>query len=344
MKSRQSRNRRIPYPVSAALLLASVSMPASAITWDNSNATGTWSTAANWDSNTEPTAADDVVFPSGLAGTITLSTGENAKSLQFDDAYTLSAGGLTLATASTINVADGITAAINTPLTLTGGSTKTGDGTLVLGASNVNSTGIAINGGRLRMTHASALGVAGATVNAGAILEVSGTISTNTPISLKNNGTVSGIGTPTSNGTLTIDPLADAVTLATDALSDLLTLSTAANDLTGGAASTVINIGGSGTVRLNTGSNFAGSWNIPTGRLEIANATALGTGATSVTLSGGTLSARTAAAVAFSGPGANLLLTADSSILSDRTTATVGVINTFGTLSMGSQTLTVAPG
>ena len=217
MKFRYSRAHRISFPIPAVLLLASLSLPVSAITWDNSNATGAWSTAANWDTNTEPTSADDVVFPSGLAGTITLSTGENAKSLQFDDAYTLSAGGLTLATASTINVANGITAAINTPLTLTGGSTKTGDGTLVLGASNINATGIAINGGRLRITHASALGAAGASVNAGAFLEISGTISPNTPISLKNNGTVSGIGTPTSNGTLTIDPLASAVTLATDA-------------------------------------------------------------------------------------------------------------------------------
>jgi autotransporter-associated beta strand protein len=344
MKLRHSRDRRIPFPLPAALLLVSLSLPVSAITWDNSNATGAWSTGANWDTNTEPTSADDVVLPSGLAGTITLSNGENAKSLQFDDAYTLSAGGLTLATASTINVANGITAAINTTLTLTGGSAKTGDGTLVLGSGNINATGIAINGGRLRITHASALGAAGASVNAGAFLEISGTISPNTPISLKNNGTVSGIGTPTSNGILAIDPLASAVTLATDASGDVLTLSTAANDLTGGGASTVVNIGGPGAIRLNTGSNFAGSWNIPTGRLELANATALGTGATSVTLSGGTLSARTTAAITFSGPGANLLLTADSSILSDRTTATAGVNNTFGSLSMGNHTLTVAPG
>ena len=120
----------------AILALLGLPLHAATVTWDNSNATNAWSTAANWDTNVEPVAADDVVLPLGLAATLTLSAGENAKTLAIHDNYTLTGGGLTLASASTVSVLLGKTATIATPLTITGGTTKTGDGTLTLSGSN----------------------------------------------------------------------------------------------------------------------------------------------------------------------------------------------------------------
>jgi autotransporter-associated beta strand protein len=317
------------------------------VVWDNSNATGDWSTAANWDTNTEPTSADDLTFPAGLAGTITTTTTENALSLTFEDSYTLSGGTLALASGNSIHVAGGITASINNVLNINGGLTKTGTGTLVLGASNTNPGGTVISGGTVRAANAGALGAAGivTTVNGGTALEIGG-VTLDRPVTLKHGATFAGTGTATSNGVVTIDALATAITLSAPSPADTLILSTAANELTGGSGSTVVEIGGPGVVRLNSASNFAGSWNLPGGTLELAAAGSLGSGATSVTLAGGTLVGRAGSGgLVFTGPAANLLLTANSSILSDRaTTAAAGVNNSFGTLSMGAHVLTVAPG
>lgn len=318
-------------------LVALVSpLSAAPVVWDNSNATGAWSTGANWDTNVEPTAADDVTFPLGLGGTITTATTENALSLTFNDAYSLSGGTLALASGNSIHVADGITATINNALNITGGLSKTGTGTLVLGASNTNPGGTVISAGTIRVTGTGGLGAAGivTTVNGGTTLEIGG-IALDRPVSLLHGATLAGSGTATSNGVVTIDALATSITLAAPAPADTLILSTVANELTGGSGATVIGIDGDGAVRLSASSNFDGSWQLPEGRLELGAAGALGDQATSVTLAGGTLSARVNSATTFTGPAGNLLMTADSRILSDRTSASVGLIHSFGTLSMG---------
>ena len=141
----------------AALALLGPPLHAATVTWDNSNATNAWSTAANWDTNIEPLAADDVILPLGLAATLTLSTGENAKTLTINDNYTLTGGGLTLVSASTVSVLLGKSATINTPITATGGVTKTGDGTLTLGTTNVFTGGFIVP---LPRRHVSPLSVA----------------------------------------------------------------------------------------------------------------------------------------------------------------------------------------
>ena len=334
----------------AAAVLAPAGTLASPITWDNSNLTNAWSTAANWNPNTEPTAADDLTFPVGLSATITTTTTENALSLRFDAAYTLSGGTLALPSGNSVNVANGVTATINNALTITGGLSKIGTGTLVLGGSNANTGGTIITAGTLRATHTGAMGAAGAitTVNDTTTLEIGG-ISLDRPITLKHGGTVAGTGAAASTGVLTIDAAATAVTLGTTALADVLTLGNAANDLTGGTAATVIGLAGPGTVQLASASNFDGSWNLTTGTLGLASATALGdTSTSSVTLAGGTLAGRainTTGLSFTSSPGNNLLVTASSSLLSDRTTAAaVGTTFTFGSLAIGSHTLTVGPG
>jgi autotransporter-associated beta strand protein len=326
-------------------------LTAAPVVWDNSNATGVWSTAANWDTNVEPTAADEVTFPLGLAGTITTTTTENALSLTFNDAYTLSGGTLALVSGNSISVANGVTATINNSLTIAGGLSKTGTGTLVLTALNTNPGGTVISAGKLRVSgNASALGAAGVvtTVNGGATLEVAGGYTLDRLITLMQGGTVAGLGTAINNGKITIDAAATSVTLATDQASDVFTVGNGANDVTGGslvAGTTVIGIAGPGSVRLGAASDFDGSWSIPAGRLELGAAAALGDQATSsVTLSGGTLAPRLATATSFTGPASNLIVTADSGLLSDRSTVNVGVTYTLGTLSIGAHTLTVAPG
>ncbi len=351
MKTKIVQSSGFPWVIRIALVLVSSPLVAAPLTWDNSSGTGAWSTAANWDTNTEPTSTDDLTFPLSLAGTITLTATENAKSMQFEGGYTLSGGtALALPSGNSIGVADGMVATISTNLTITDGLSKTGSGTLVLGGTNTNTGGSVISAGRIRAASTGAMGAAGAltTVNDGTTLEIAGGITLDRPITLTHGGTVAGLGTAISNGIITIDPAATAVTLATISGSDVITIGNAANDLTGGAASTVIGVGGSGTVRLPVASNFAGSWNLPGGRLELVANGALGSGATSVTLSGGTLVGRSNTGLVVTGPGSNLLLTANSGILSDRTAASAGagagVNHTFGTLSMGTHTLTIAPG
>jgi fibronectin-binding autotransporter adhesin len=327
--------------------------PAGTVTWDNSDQTHTWSTPANWDNNVEPLDADDVVFPSGLGAAITLASGEKAKSLRFDDSYVLGSGSLTLPGGGGIQVAGGITATINTPLTVAGGLNKNGTGTLVLGGSNTNFTGtLSIVAGTLRVNHANAAGSSTSNsveIQSGSTLEVGNGISFPRNLSLSHGGTVAGTGTAATTGILSIDPAATSVTLGTSAVSDVLTIGNAANELTGGSATTVVGIAGAGTVQLSNASNFDGSWKLTTGSLGLANATALGdTNTASVTLQGGTLAGRSTStsALNFTGSaGNNLFVTADSSLLSDRTTAgTAGATFTFGSLAIGSHTLTVGPG
>ncbi|MCP5542695.1 MAG: autotransporter-associated beta strand repeat-containing protein [Akkermansiaceae bacterium] len=320
-----------------------------AVTWDNTSADGAWSTAANWDGDVEPTSADDVVFPVGLAGAVTASGTENALSLSFAGDYTLSGGTVALASGNSITVDDGVTATIQSTLNITDGLAKLGNGTLVLGANNTNTTGNTIHAGTLRIESTNAMGgtTSVTTVNDGTFLVFADGISSSRNITLMHGGTVAGNGTATNGGITTIDAAATSVSFATDASSDLLIQGNGSNDLTGGSASTVAAITGPGSVRLGFASNFTGSWNIPEGVLEIGNATALGNQTTSsVTLSGGTLSARLNTATNFGtgSPAAQLLMTADSGLRSDRTSVSAGVTHTLGTLSMGGQTLTVEPG
>jgi len=332
----------------AALTTAalSVPLPAAIVTWDGGAGTSAWSTAGNWDS-AEPAPADDVIFPAGLGGAITLATGENAKSLQFDDSYTLSGGGLTLAAAGTLTVANGATATITTPVTLTGGTTKLGAGTLILNGSKNFTGGLVINAGTLRAGHANAIGgtANSATVNSGATLEIGAGITFDRAIALHDGATLQAAGAAISNGIATVAADA-AVTLGTVNAADTLTIGNAANDFTGGANSTVT-IGGPGAVRLAQNSNYTGAWIVPAGtRLDLVTATSSGaTPASGLTLSGGTLAGRAGSGISFAASQAGAMtLTADSTLLSDRSTASAGLTYTFGTLSMGAHTLTVTSG
>lgn len=322
-------------------------LQATTVIWTNDIANNAWSTAGNWDPAAEPDTTSEITFPASLAGTITTTNTENALSLLFEGDYTLSGGTLALATGNSIETTTGVTASILNALTITGGLTKSGPGTLILQGSNINTGGTVIEQGKIRAQNIGAMGAAGAltTIKGGATLEIVG-VSLDRPVLLEQGATLAGSGTSASNGVMTVDPAATLVHLATSDAGDIFTLGNGANDLTGGATTSVIQPLGPGIIRLATASNYAGSWLLDQGRLELANATALGSDPTqSLTLAGGTLSARLGLATNFTGsPGNQLVVTADSTILSDRTSASAGLAYTFGGLSMAGQTLTIAPG
>jgi autotransporter-associated beta strand protein len=332
--------------VAAISLLISLACPAQ-VTWTNGTADGKWSTAGNWNPAAEPDATSEVVFPTGLAGSVATTSTENALGLRFEDDYTLSGGTLALASGNSIETTAGVTAGILNNLTITGGLVKTGTGTLVLQGSNTNAGGTVIEQGKIRAQSTGAMGASGAltTIKGGATLEIAG-VSLDRPVSLEQAAILAGSGTAASNNVMTVDPAATLVHLATGDPGDLFTIGNASNDLTGGGAGTTIQPLGPGVVRLGSASNFAGSWLLDQGRLELANATSLGNDpAQSVTLAGGTLSARLGGATNFTGsPGNQLLVTADSTLVSDRTIASSALAYTFGGLTMAGQTLTVAPG
>ncbi|MBN8458878.1 MAG: autotransporter-associated beta strand repeat-containing protein [Verrucomicrobia bacterium] len=333
----------------SVVVVGQIAAHGATVTWDAGAGTAAWSTPGNWNPDGEPTNTSEVVFPAALAGAITTTATEQALSLRFDGSYTLSGGTLALATGNSVAVADGATATLSNSLSVTGGLTKAGGGTLVLGASNTNPGGTTIAAGILRAAHTGALGTSGivTTVQTGATLEIGNSISLDRPVTLRHGATLAGSGSVACNGVVTLDAAATAVTLATGAESDVLTVGNGTNDLTGGTSATVISPTGPGTVRLGAASNFDGTWNLTTGRLELGNATALGdTTTSSVTLAGGTLSARLSSAANFAtgSQGNHLLITADSAILSDRASSGVGVNHTFGSLAMAGQTLTVSPG
>ena len=99
------------------LAIAAVAIPTTALgapsTWVGLTDTQ-WSTGTNWSLNAEPTAADDLTFPTPVPGTgsvLTLSAGELANSLSFQTGYTLNSGNLSLTAAS------GVTEPASTPRT-----------------------------------------------------------------------------------------------------------------------------------------------------------------------------------------------------------------------------------
>lgn len=143
-------------------------LQAAAITWTAGSATDfNWANSANWRGGL-PQLLDDLSFnaplpnPGSLAnpGTINLGAGSTARSLRFNDSYTLQGGDLSLSLGS-LNVAAGSTARISSVMTGSGGLQKEGLGTLILDADNTGLTGnVVLSSGTLVASgQAKALGV-----------------------------------------------------------------------------------------------------------------------------------------------------------------------------------------
>ncbi|AKC82108.1 hypothetical protein IMCC26134_03735 [Verrucomicrobia bacterium IMCC26134] len=176
--------------------------------------------------------------------------------------------------------------------------TKSGAGTWILSGNNTFSgtavtsanatTGIQINQGVLVAQNNNALGSTTGSINnyinTGGTLELNdssanGSINLNNALTLQlmSGGTLRSKGTNQTSSTVNVSNAGSvSATLGTIGSSDVFTIGNAANDLTGGASDTVLNVTGSGTVLLGQASNYAGKFSINSGTVQIGNATALG--------------------------------------------------------------------
>jgi len=269
-----------------------------------------WRVNGQWSPSGEPKAADNVFINTG-SGTITLSAGEVASSLNVSaSGWTLSGGTLQLDSTGTINVDNGL----GTPMTFTIDSSlvgtgvniyKTGNDTLVLTGANsytgttIVGTGIlniqnslalgttaggttVSNGGELQLqggitVAGESLNLYGTGVTGSALKNVSGNNSFNGPVVLSGDTTVS-----SDSGLLTFDPLAGtafsgAYGLTIGGVGDI-TINDPIADLSS------LTKTGTGTLTLNGINTYTGVTNVTQGTL-ILNGSLSG----SINLTGGTI-------------------------------------------------------
>ncbi len=174
---------------------------------------------------------------------------------------------------------------------------KSGSGTWILSGNNTFSglgmtsatagSGIQVTAGILSVRSNNALG-SSATAGQlqvrlnGGILDLANaiTLDNGVNLNLNNAGTIRSTGSNTINSRVTLTTVAaSSATLSTSTSTDVLTLGNAANDLTGGAADTILNADGPGSIALAQSSNYAGLWSLNAGTLQLGNNSALGAAA-----------------------------------------------------------------
>ena len=172
---------------------------------------------------------------------------------------------------------------------------KVGSGRWILSAANnlssngMTSTsgtqGVQVSAGVLSVQNNQSLGTSATSgnyktwINSGGTLELANSITLDNGVTLNLNsgGTLLATGAITSNAIVKLSSAAaTSATISTSDLSDIFTIGNAANDLTGGASDTVLNVSGPGTISLPQASNYAGGWSINSGTVQIGNNTALG--------------------------------------------------------------------
>ncbi len=173
--------------------------------------------------------------------------------------------------------------------------TKTGAGTWILSGANTFTgtgatavaNGIQVNAGTLVAANNGALGTNATantnqvSVNSTGTLRIDSgiTLDNGLSLNLNNGGTIRSNGTAATNGRVNLTTAASSsATLSTTGSGDFFTVGNAANDLTGGASDTVLNVSGPGTVLLGQSSNYIGSWSLNSGTTRLGAATALGSG------------------------------------------------------------------
>ncbi|MEI6239404.1 MAG: autotransporter-associated beta strand repeat-containing protein [Planctomycetia bacterium] len=206
-----------------------------------SGGTGTWADGSgSWDSTKTANFA-------GTAGTVTAGAVTAARGLTFSTTgYTLSGGTITLSGSPSNQITTGtdntVTATINSVLAGSGGLTKAGAGTLVLGGVNTFTGNLALNAGTVQVASDSAFG------DAANDISLAGTLKTTAAISLGAGRDVTGGGTLdiAPGTTLTINGNANLGTtaLANSGTLDLQGGTRAVGNLTFSTAATVTGIGG----------------------------------------------------------------------------------------------------
>jgi len=285
------------------------------------------------------TGGDQTYNGSVVAGALVNLTAED---VIVNGAVNLGANALTV----TVN---GTAGTITGGVSGTGGSfVKAGGGTFTLPAAGSYTGGTTVNAGTLVITNGTATGTGAVTVNNNGVFEINNVVHTGQVV-LNGTATLRGVGTAGENSGIVIGTGAN-VNIVTSAAGDVLTLN---GSFTNGGGSTVtptVNYNGPGTVTLTASSAaYRGHTNLTGGILRVpGSASAFGIMSTSgsltgsrLTLAGGTLAVRSDASVSFnSGGNLGVTVSANSTILQERITPGAGYTITFGTLSIGSQTLT----
>lgn len=259
--------------------------------------TGSWSTSvANWNSVSGGTGSvgnwisgADAVFSAGSDATgsytVTLTANQNVGNITFEDgnalvtSNTLNLTGASLnpAFGSTIDVATGLTATVNSLLGGSAALIKTGAGTFVTGGSSQNShTGsVTINAGTFEIQKQ---GFVGAISNAAAVSVASGAtlkLNGDAAYTLETIGSLTGAGTITNTG-------AAAVTIAVGGTNSSTTFSGVITDTTNNLNLTKQ---GTGTLTLSGTNSFDGATTVSAGALNVQSNTALGTATTGTSVS-----------------------------------------------------------
>lgn len=215
-----------------------------------SGGTGVWDlTTANWSNGGSVDViwiniAPETAIFGGTAGTITVSSGINISTLDFQTGgYTLTSGSLVLGAGGVITTATGSTQIAST----IGGAdfTKSGGGTLTLSGANVHTGGTTVNAGTLLINNTSGSGSGSGSV----IVNNSGTV-------LGGSGTMTGPVTVNSGATLAPGATANSTAILSTGTVTLLsaTLAINVNGTTAGAFYDQFNVSGAITI---TGSTLA---------------------------------------------------------------------------------------
>lgn len=173
--------------------------------------------------------------------------------------------------------------------------TKNGDGTWILTGPNDfrGQTIVRITAGRLIVRDVAAFnGPAAATVTNTGVLQIDGVTLNQPSLNLHIGGTIRMNGTASLNGVAVGNHTATSVTLGTINASDVFTVGTAlaaASLVTGGAADSVLNTAGPGTLVFAQANTYIGRWSFGAATNQISNASALGTGPNANVAPGATL-------------------------------------------------------
>jgi autotransporter-associated beta strand protein len=235
---------------------------------------------------------------------------------------------------------------INTPILANGASslTKSGAGTLLLGMPNTYTGATNVDGGTLKLGSGGTLTTSSLAVQHGGALDLNGQTISNA-VTINGPGAGGAATGALLNSNATTAASVGGITLGSSAIIGGAGDIASTAPLIGPTPITLIKVG-AGTVTLgnNGGLGQASTRTSPTqidaGVLKIlASSSALGTSAARVILNGGTLHlASYNSVVAYP-----VTVTKDSAILSGVYTGSTGIIHSLGTLSIGSNKLTIAP-
>src|ERR1051326_258472 len=230
-----------------------------------------------------------VRLPSSTAGIYNfVNNSTNAATLYINAATNDSAN-----TRGTVFTLDGSNSGTNTIGALSAGATtsgangftKQGSGTWVLAGPNDfrAQTVVQVLAGTLIVNDPAAFNaVTNLTVTNNGVLQINGISLNQIYLNLRRGGNIRMNGSGTVNGIAVGGQTATAATLSTTSSTDVFTVGTGlalGAEVSGGAADTVLNTAGPGTLVFGQANSYAGRWSFNAATNQISNPSALGTGA-----------------------------------------------------------------